>query len=146
MIIYTIFGLGSKVIAFFPIDGVVHVYLYASVTWMSNVYVLLTFNLKTKKKVDAIRSSFVQLWFEHGEFWKAYSPYSVLLLQKKEENNWSKGKVFVSSLRQKCHHKTPVLKLVRPIPWWWFFSQRRSSLREAFQDWRRWNESIGASK
>jgi len=26
----------QKVIAFFPIDSIVHVYLYASVIWMSN--------------------------------------------------------------------------------------------------------------
>ena len=33
-----IYWVVQKFIAFFPIDDVVHVYLYASVTWMSNVY------------------------------------------------------------------------------------------------------------
>ena len=70
----------------------------------------------------------LQLWFEQGEFWRAYSPYSVLLLQKREESNWNKGKV-VSSLRQKCRQKTPEPELIRLIPWWWFFKDAHHSDR-----------------
>ena len=66
---------------------------------------LLTFNLKTKKKVDAIRSSFVlAIMVRTWRILKSIFARFCLLLQKREESNWSKGKV-ASSLRQKCRQK-----------------------------------------
>ena len=129
----SIYWVVQKVIAFFPIDGVA-TFICMRAWHECQIFtriLLLTLNLKTKKKLMRFdRVLCLQLWFEFGEFWREfyilYSPYSVLLLQKREESNWSKGKV-ASSLRQKCRQKTPVPELVRPIPW--FFSQKRSSLR-----------------
>jgi len=82
---------------------------------------LLTLNLKIKKKVDAIRSSFVlAIVVRTWRILKSiYWLYSVYYFKKGKKAIEAKEK-----LRQKCRQKMSVPELVHPILW--FFSQRRS--------------------
>jgi len=50
MDIFHVYWVVQKVIAFFPIDGVVHIYLYTSVTWMSNVYARFVVDTRSKNQ------------------------------------------------------------------------------------------------
>ena len=91
--------------------------------------VLLSLNLKIKKKLDAIRSSFVV------RTWRILNIFAIFcfITSKKGRKQLKQGKSCVEFT--KCRQKTPVPELICPIPWWWFFSQRRSSLLLRLTTW-----------
>jgi len=86
---------------------------------MSNVYArfVVDTQLKNKKKVDAIRSSFVlAIVVRTWRILKSIFAIFCFITSKKGRKQLKQEGKVASSLRQKCRQKTPVPELVRPIP------------------------------